>query len=96
MTDKTKKRKPKGHCWVQKKKVNIFVDKKHNRNEVSWAKAETYQGLVFEAASGNWKFSSCGMLGLNNSTQSVTKASTQSQDLGQTTGTDFPRSLFLF
>lgn len=58
------------------------MDKKHNRNEESWAKAEAYQGLVLEAASGNWKFSSYGILGLNNSTQYETKASTQSQNLG--------------
>lgn len=68
-----------------KKKVNIFVDKKHNRNELSWAKAEAYQDLVLEAASGNWKFSSCGILELNNSTQYETKASTQSQNLGRPT-----------
>lgn len=64
--------------------------KKQNRNEVSLAKAEAYQGLVLEVASGNWKFSSCRILGLNNSTQYETKANTQSQDLGQTTDFIFP------
>lgn len=40
----------------------------------SWAKAAAYQDLGLEAAGGNWKFSSCGILKLNSSTQDDTKA----------------------
>lgn len=67
-----------------KKEGKYLCGQETQQNEVNWAKAEAYRGLVLEAASGNWKFSSYGILGLNNSTQNETKAGTQSQNLGQT------------
>lgn len=74
MTDTTEKEKTKRSLLGSKKK------KKQNKHlcgpemqqtckAVSWANAAAYQALSLQAASGNWKFSSGGTLGLRCSTQ---------------------------
>lgn len=58
---------------------------------VSWAKAAAYQDLGLEAASDNWKFSSCGILRLNSSTQDDTKSSIWKPGSGADQSSWFPQ-----